>query len=229
MQEKVQKLKLGKLVLDYSFYPRGDISPFHVREMIEFVKSGGEMPPIVADWKSKRIIDGFHRFRAYKKMYGVEAETAVRLKKYANEGEMLLDAMKCQSTHGRRLTPFDQARCIIKAEDLGLEFIAIASALGMTVERLTEIRVGKIASDSIEPVAVKTTMSHLAGTELTPQQAEFNRKAGGMPQGFYINQVIGLLESGSVDWGNEKVVNGLRQLLALLQQELTGTGAASLH
>ena len=51
---------------------------------------------------------------------------------------------------------------------------------------------------------------------LTRKQYEYNKKAGGHAQLYYINQVIMLLESGSCDANNENVMAGLKKLRDLL-------------
>jgi hypothetical protein len=219
------KIKASKLVMDYTIYPREQIRSYHVSQIAEALEAGAKLPPIVADKKSQRITDGFHRFRAYQKVFGSEAEIPVIFKAYQNEGEMFLDAVALNATHGRNLTPFDRARVLVRAEELKIETPLIAKALNMTPERLGELKVSRLGYLASKPVILKRTVAHLAGEDLTEKQAEYNRLAGGMNQTFYINQVIGLLESDAVDWEDEKVVKALKRLHYLLDEALKPVGA----
>jgi len=56
----------------------------------------------------------------------------------------------------------------------------------------------------------------MAGKELTPEQAEANRRLSGMEQLFYVNQLILLIENDLLDRSNEKLLAGLARLRELL-------------
>ena len=66
-------------------------------------------------------------------------------------------------------------------------------------------------------VPLKYTMAHMAGTKLDEHQGRMNQRAGGMSPVFYINQVSALLDSGSLDLGNAKVMAALRRLDGALE------------
>lgn len=214
----VDRIKVSELLLDYELYPRERIEPFNVTQMIEALKAGRELPPIVVDRKSHRVVDGFHRVRAYQKLYGLDAEIPVDLKDYEDDSKMFYSAVSLNANHGRQLSSYDQARCIAKAETFKLEPEAISAALNMTLQRIAEMKVERFATYKMEPRALKRTTAHLAGKELTDEEAEYNVKAGGMHQSFYINQVIAMLEADTVNWENQKVGNALKKLYDLLDK-----------
>lgn len=213
-------MKVSELLLDYDLYPRERIEPYNVNQMVEALRSGRELPPVVIDRKSKRVVDGFHRVRAYRKLYGPDAKIPVALKDYKDDAEMFADAVRLNANHGRQLSTYDRARCIAKAEALKLEPQVISSMLNMTVERIGEMKAQRFATYKMEPRVLKRTTAHLAGRELTDDEAAYNVKAGGMHQTFYINQVICMLEADTVNWQNQKVVNGLKRLCDLLDQAM---------
>jgi len=215
-----RKMKLSKLSLDYELYPRERIEPFNVTQMIEALKAGRELPPVVIDRKSRRVVDGFHRVRAYQKLYGLDAEIPVEVRDYKNDAEMFSDAVCLNASHGRQLSTYDRARCIAKAEALKLDPQVISSMLNMTVERIGEMKQQRFATYKMEPRVLKRTTAHLAGRELTDDEAEYNAKAGGMHQTFYINQVIAMLQSDTANWENPKVVNSLKKLYDLLDKAM---------
>jgi len=220
MKGTTQTIKVSQFILDYELYPREQIQSYHVNELVHALEAGVVLPPIVVDKKTRRVVDGFHRVRAYQRFYGADAEIPVVLKEYESEAAMYLEAIALNSAHGRPLSTYDKVRCLTRAEELKLEPEVVAKALNITVERITELRAKRIAFYQRKPVALKRTAIHLAGTELEKEQLEFNIRAGGMNQTFYINQVIAMLESDTVDWDDEKTVRALKRLYDLLDKAL---------
>lgn len=218
MAQRVSKIKASKVILDYDLYPRPDISSFTVNGLVEALRSGCSLPPIIVDKASKRVIDGFHRVRAYQKEYGPDALIPCVYRQYPDEAAMLIAAMEANSRHGRCFSPFDRARCLALAENFKIEIQVVAKALNMTVDSLGAMKVARLGFFHQKPLVLKRTTAHLAGGELTAEQAEYNKHAGGPPATFFINQIIMLIESGSVDWDNEKVLNALRRLRDLLDK-----------
>jgi hypothetical protein len=214
-------MKVSELLLDYDLYPRERIEPFNVSQMMEALKAGVELPPIVIDRKSQRVVDGFHRVRAYQKLYGLDADIPVELKSYKSDADMFADAVRLNSKHGRPLSTYDRVRCIAKAELFKLEPEVISSMLNMTLETIAEMKAKRFATYKMEPFALKRTTMHLAGKELSDEEADYNVKAGGMHQTFYINQVIAMLEADTVNWDNPKVTNALKRLYDLLDKAMT--------
>lgn len=216
----VRKIKVSKLLLDYELYPRERIEPFNVNQMVEALKAGLQLPPITVDRRSHRVVDGFHRVRAYQKLYGVDAKIPAELKDYKSNAEMFMDAVRLNANHGRQLSTYDRARCIARAESFKLELEVISSLLNMTVDRIAEMKADRFATYKMQPLVLKRTSAHFAGRELTDGEASYNEKAGGMPQTFYINQVIAMLETDSVNWENQKVNNALKKLYDLLDKAM---------
>lgn len=224
MKQTTTKIKASKLVLDYDIYPRQDVQSYNVHLMVEALEAGTVLPSIIVDKKSKRVVDGFHRVRAYRRLFGPDAEIPCILKEYVSDDDMFTEAMALNSTHGRNLTPYDRARCLARAEELKMDPAVVAKALNMTVETLGRLKTERLGYFQAKPIVLKGTTVHLAGEELTEEQLEYNRRAGGMNQAFYINQVIAMLEADAVDWERETVVKALKRLHKLLDETLKPIG-----
>jgi len=222
-----RKIEVSKLLLDYELYPRDRIEPYNVNQMVEALSAGLELPPVVIDRKSKRVVDGFHRVRAYQKLYGLDAKIPAEARDYKDDAEMFSDAVRLNVSHGRQLSAYDRARCIAKAESLKLELEVISSMLNMTPQRIAEMKSQRFATYKMAPLVLKRTTAHLAGKELTDDEVGYNVRAGGMHQTFYINQVIAMLEADTVNWENPKVANGFKKLYDLLDKAMmVGPGLA---
>lgn len=220
----MKKVKICDLVEDLEFYPRFQLSEQHARNLQEAIRAGAEMPPLVIEKSTKKIVDGWHRKRAYEKEYGPDHQVLVIEKTYKNPGEMILEAASLSAQHGLRLQPCDFARVIHKAKQYGVEDLSvIAKALSVTPVKLESIvshRFARAEPGSVRAVPIKRTIQHMAGHDMTDGQVEANKKLSGMSQLFYVNQLITLLENDLIDKEDEKLLVGLKHLHELLEQLL---------
>ena len=225
----MKQINISEIIMDYSLYPRHNIDSQHAYYIAEAIKAGAIMPPIILDNKSKKVIDGFHRITAFKKLKINKIDSL--LKKYSNEKEMFIDAMRLNSTHGRMLTKWDRKRCALISEELKIDNDIVAGVLQISIDTLTELKVTvaiekeftvNIGSNKINKskggyipqrkVALKRTFNHKAGQELTREQIETNKKSSGMPLSFYANQIIRAIETNMVNLKNESEVISLKNL-----------------
>lgn len=211
------RVKAATLILDYGLYPRHDLNPIHIRDIIQAMESGKEMPPVIADRETKKITDGFHRVTAALRI-DENATITVEWRDYADDAARFEDAMRLNASHGQKFSPYDHARCVIIGEEFSLTPDRIAAALNMTRDKLEDLRMRKTASgpDShLQPI--KHTVVHLAGRKLSEQQIEGLAHTGGKSQTYYVNQVINFLEGDLLDRENEKLMERLAKLARLLE------------
>lgn len=221
----MEKVKIATLVEDYNFYPRTQVSGTHVSALAAAMQAGHELPPIQVDRKSKRIIDGFHRTAAHRRL-GLE-EIAVEWIDCKNDQELFELAVEANAGHGRPYTPFDRARIQSRAEELGFEIDRVARVLKTPIESLQVQRVKAFATDeSGGAVPLKRTLAFRAGTVLTPRQVQANSKLSGMQARFYADQLSELFEADLIDWSNDALVKALERLRGHLTQSLTLKAAA---
>jgi hypothetical protein len=213
----METVKAALLVEDLSIYPRFAVDQIYVRRLAEALLAGESLPPVVADRNSMRLVDGFHRRRAYLAAYGPEVEIAVEWKEYRNTKEMFLDVLRYNARHGKRLSAGEEVRCVLIGEELGVSREKVAETLGIRREVLDGRVERKVADGPATREVLKPAVTHLAGSRLSAEQVEVNRKLGGHYAAFYINQILLLIRSGCLDSGSEK----LRALLKELHAELT--------
>jgi len=213
-------IPIGKLVIDFDIYPRAEVDSQHVAYLAEALRAGNTLPALIVEKKTYRIADGVHRYRAHMQVFGADHEVEAIEKTYASDAELFLDAARYNSGHGRILTMFDRTHCLLKADQLKIEPDQIASALQITIEKLGELRTGRVGNlRHGGDVPLKRTIQHMAGQRLTKPQMEANRKLSGMNQMFYVNQLILLLENDLLDVENEKLLDALARLRALLTEQ----------
>lgn len=209
----MKKMKAAEVVLDFDLYPRNNVDAHNVRNLVDALAAGAELPPIIIDRKSKRVADGFHRVRAVLQHGGEDADIIVIEKNYSSEAEMFLDAMRYNSAHGAKLDSCDRVHCAIIAERLSIPIEAVAGALHMPPDKLGDLKVSRTATGSGGlSIPIKRTFQHMAGRKLTKQQLAVNDRSSGMNQVFYVNQIIDLCESKMLNLDDEKLVERLRVL-----------------
>jgi hypothetical protein len=192
------KVPAALLVEDIGLWPRRTIDSSHVSGMVEALLAGVSLPPVIADRESKRLTDGFHRTRAAIRAYGPQAEVEVFWRDYPNEAAMFEEAVALNAAHGRRLTPYDHARIMARAKELGIDTEKIAKTLHVrkvTLQRKAKYGRIKINGDT-EEVALKRGLRHLDGEILTEEQQAYNERSSGWPPAFHAHQLVMALEAG---------------------------------
>lgn len=213
----MKKMLAAECVLDFDLYPRNNVDSSNVSRIMMALEAGHELPPVVIDRKTKRVIDGFHRIRATLRVFGAEAMIAVIEKDYASEKEMFLDAVRYNAHHGAPLDSADRTRCLIMAERLRISLDSVAQALSVKKSKLSDMKATRIGTANGIQIPLKRTISaQFAGEKLTPIQVEANTKLSGMSQAFYVNQVITLIEADMLDSENEYLMERLKVLHGLL-------------
>lgn len=219
----MRKMKAAELVLDFDMYPRNNVDAHNVKNIVDALSAGIEIPPVVIDKKSKRVVDGFHRVRAHLRLYGEDAQIMVVEKAYKSDADLFLDAMRYNASHGAKLDPCDRTHCTIIAERLSIPLDAVAGALNMPVDKLATLqntRTGRSSSGLAIPLK-RTVSRQFSGKRLTKRQVEANEKLSGMNQVFYVNQIIELIESGMLDLEDGNLAERLRVLHGHLDSVLT--------
>ncbi len=218
-------MPVAKLVEDMELYPRHAVDDANVQSLVYALQSGSQLPPIVADNKSKRIVDGWHRARAYKRVEGPGAVTDVELVIYKDEAAMRFDAVRRNSRHGRKLDSVDRTRSVLMLRDSSFNDEQIGAALNMTIARISKIalRVASVPTGSVgavpgtETITLKRSVRHLAGTALTNEQAIAHASMPGTSFLLVTRQLLLALKNKLINLEDEHLVAEL----VLLRKELT--------
>ena len=212
-------MKLMDIVADFNVYPRHQVNMQHAADLTEALRAGAELPALIVDAHSHRLVDGFHRWRAYKTFHGKQAgdvEVAVEQRRYATEAELFLDAVRLNADHGERISHFDIARCTIIGEQLHIDPAQLAAALSMRPEKLNTLTLNKVALTAAgSKVALRLSVRHLAGEHLTKKQSDAAQRAGGATFVYYLDRLIDALRNDLLP-NDPKVQERLKMLIVLL-------------
>lgn len=215
-RDRMNTLTVGELVEDFDLYPRDQVNSYHVSELVDVLRTETELPPIVIDKKTKVVVDGFHRRRAYIRLFGEAHEVDVVEKSYKTKAELFSDAVKYNASHGLRFDSHDRTTAILKGERLGVDIEQLGKMFCLEVDKLAALRNTRTAKATGGLTPLKATIRHKAGSRLTTKQEEANEKLSGMNQVFYVNQVITLIESDLIDTENAVLMERLSVLKGLL-------------
>ena len=225
---QIVSLPLASLVEDMSIYPRHAVDDVHVRNLFLALESGNQLPPITACKKTKRITDGWHRARAYKRKLGPEAVVDVELIQYKTEADLLFDAVQRNASHGRKLDQIDQVRAVTMLESAGVTQDKISLALHVPEKRVEKLRIkiGKVKKSSSQAVpgsnkiVLKRPVQHLVGTTLTEEQAEVHKSLPGTSFKLVADQLSSAIRANMVDLGDENLMESFRELYEQLSRVL---------
>jgi hypothetical protein len=217
MPHKTKTLKASELIEDFSIYPRNCVFDGHVYDLAECIRSGAALPPCVADAKTCRLTDGFHRRRAHVRVHGDDAPIEVMLIDFGSDAEMVCDAIARNASHGRRLTTADIARCAALGKKFRISRELLADLLHVTREKLRDVTATRFAKGSGGDVVLRRPMAHLAGRKLTKAQEAVVDHVGGQTAIYHVNRLIELIESRSLP-DDEKLLDRMKQLHGLLEE-----------
>lgn len=216
------------LVEDMEIYPRHAVDDANVASLVRALEAGLPLPPLVVDRKSKRIVDGWHRYRAYKRFVGPEAVVDVDLRTYKDEASMMIDAVSLNATHGRKLDAIDHARIVVMLKRVNVDPVRIAVALQVPEARVVQLEC-RLASATHErrgtvtggtEVALKRPVTWMAGQTLTDEQVEVHNSLPGTSFLLIANQLRTALDAKMVNLTDEKLVEALKKLQKSLAKVL---------
>jgi len=190
----MEQIPLENLIVDFDMYPRNEVSDQTIAGLIDALQCGRELPPITVCKETNRIVDGVHRFRAYRKL-NYETITAIS-KTYKNDAELFEDAVRLNSDHGRALDSYDLKKIIIVLGKYEYSNDQIANIVHIPPAKLEKItRSFAIDKESGEPVPLKRGVLQFAGAPITKQQQQVVKSSSGMEGTYHARQLIMLLEA----------------------------------
>lgn len=220
-----KQIELAKLVEDFTLYPRNHVDATHVFDLVRALQSEQELPPIVADAKTLRIVDGFHRRRAWLKHLGDDAKVPVELRKYDDDAALFLDAVKLNAHHGRKLDRHDQSRILLRLEEMRVPPTVIAATLHVPESSLAALRVRVVFTEGGQAMPSKRGLRHVNGQTMTAEQVRVIQSVRSGEAGRLCLELSGLLDAGLVDLEDEQIVERLKTLAASIERALTARAA----
>lgn len=222
----IEQIELAKLVKDYTLYPRNDVNDMHVRDLLTALTAGATLPPIIAEAKTFRIVDGFHRYEAFSKHLGTAGVVPVELRTYASDAALFLDAVALNSGHGRKLDRHDQTRIVLRLRELHVDDQTIAVTLHVPEPEIPILAVRVLHDSTGQRIPLKRGLQHLRGQKLTANQIKVVSSVRSGEAGRLCMELSGLLREGLVDLTDHRIVTQLQELAHHIEEALRSVTAA---
>jgi hypothetical protein len=208
----IERVPVATLVEDLELYPRNQVNDTHINELVKALASGAELPPIIVDRASKRIVDGVHRRRAWIKAGGDETLCPVEFRDYEDDAALYMDAVRLNAAHGRRLDRHDQTRIVLKLQELKVDDRTIASALYVPEQEIRTLAVRIVYDTGGSAVPQKRGLEHMRGRTLSDEQIDAMKSVRSAEVGRLAYEITKLLEHELVDYEDPLIDQRLRQL-----------------
>jgi len=222
--QKIIHTTAASLVEDFGFYPRNHVDDTHVNDLARALAAGDTLPPLIVDRASRRIVDGFHRRRAYLKAFGDKAKVPVVYHAYTSDTELLTDAVRLNASHGRKLDRHDQTRIVLLCRTLQVPDQTIAVMLHVPEPVVQQLSIRILQAPS-GPIPSKRGLEHMRGQRITIDQQNAIAKVRSGEVGRLCEELSSLVSHDLVDWDNTTVVDQLRALAQLILKTLRGQAA----
>jgi ParB-like chromosome segregation protein Spo0J len=222
-----ENMLVKDMVFDKSLYPRNSPNFAHIGTLINALQSGQGLPPIIVEKGTGRIIDGVHRWNAYRKVYGEDYDAPVEERTYTDDNEAWEDAVRLNAEHGLTYTEYDRTRILVEAEKRGITKEVVANLIHVPLDKVerkilsstAEVRrvigSGSAKQNVRERVALRTSLKGLAGRTLSKKQEAVNNK-GGLKAAYCASTLLELLDADLLEWCSKDT----RLKLMLLSESL---------
>jgi hypothetical protein len=226
----VEKLvKASLLIWDPTLGRMTDkVNFINIARMVEAASAGAVFPPpVVANDGTNRIADGIHRWTVHKQMKGEHTELLCDFRSFATEDDLFLYSVSANAAHGQQVTSFDTKKIILAAKARGISLSLLSEAIKIPVESMEKMIVDGTGfhkpipgAASVQVPLKKTIARHFHGRNMTENQYELAKRMGGLPSGYYIKQVISVLELCEISSLTQEARDNLQTLHGLLSAKL---------
>ena len=230
--EPVEEIPVARLKEDLSLYPRRRIDTTNISTLVEayeaFNAGEGDVPPPIIVTRGKVIVDGVHRARAKRKVYGDDATISCIVRHYRTKAEMFYDACMLNSGRGHDLSRWDQLHCVELARELKLPIERLAKALGWTSERLLSFSERRATQTlSGKKTHLKSSLLSQKNGPISEEVEAINETPGGvdgMSPAYHARMLLMHLQADSIPY-EANLAHRLADLAAAIEEWLSNYGA----
>ena len=190
----MEQIPLENLIVDFTIYPRNEVSSQTVTGLVDALECGDELPPITVCKKTNRVVDGVHRLEAHKRLKH-ETISAI-LKTYKSEAELFAEAVRLNRGHGRALDSYDIKKAIARLGEYGYSKEQIGEIVRVPLAKVEDTTRGfAVAQKGGESIPLKNGLHQFAGERITKQQQQVVEHYSGMEGAYHARQLIMLLDA----------------------------------
>ena len=224
-----KQIRPSTLIEDFDLYPRISVDSTVIGKYADAYRAGADFPLPVVCADTLKIIDGFHRVRAWKRAFK-DKSIKVTLETFANDKERMTRAIELNAQHGRPLTSQDRVRIVQQALKHGIQLTETAVLLKTSAKSLQTLIITRTASSAPvvitgkpskpagSDVILKPAFKHFAGMNLSAKQRSVNDYFAGNNLPYLVKQLRLAIEADMLP--DRTADDGLWEELALLAARL---------
>lgn len=131
---KTKLIKLSDVVFDESLYPRKEHDPLTVQKYSECIESIEAAEKYITVSEDNRLLDGKHRWLAYRTVFDKEPEKEITafVDSTVGEAQLFKVAIGLNSQHGYQLSLADKKDCAVKMFNMRISAEEIKQALSVS-------------------------------------------------------------------------------------------------
>lgn len=210
------QVSVGSLIEDLTLYPRHNVDDSHVRNLAAAIESGEDVQRqsrIMVDGQL-RILDGFHRVRAFGRVYGEEHVIDVEQTDETDLGRLRALAISANVTHGKKLDERDKTRSILMLREAGVEESLIPCILHTTEAQVIKLAYRVVEVDGHDEPAPRVLWPRRGEPPRSVSQAQYEvaSSVAAHPILQQTRSLARLLEYGIPDTSDERLVEELARL-----------------
>jgi hypothetical protein len=194
----MEQVRASQLVWDKTIYSRPRIRKANVESLRMAIRAEQSIPPIVVEKRTNRIVDGIHRWQAWRQEKGDDVMLEVDFREYADENALWADSVKLNSGRGIQRTRTETQWVVVKSKERGIKLEEIAGLLFLPPREITRRGLR----------GMSTIHRHEANTRLVQQ----------------LRRIIKIVKSHKVDFRDQLVAEPAAELQGLLQKNLSAAG-----
>jgi len=242
-----RKMRLGDIIVDPTYQVRKSVNPKKVRDYATGIRNGDPIPPMTVERETLRVVDGFTRLEAYRKVMTPDDKVAVILMDFESPADRIAYAAKQNMANGYDLDEIEQEDVISKLRDYGYTSDDIAPVVKWTVNRVDDylgviVDFGKkkktVKRDEPDQSANANTVNipspegrkemplkgglpHLRGQEVSPPvYHNIRHHYVGHSASFLARQILYRIEDDTINTGSESEMAMLAKLYERIGQYL---------
>lgn len=219
---ETKQVKLDEIIVDTSLQVRKEVNSFYVSKFKEVLRAGNDFKDSMVILPDMRVVSGFTRYEAYKRVLDPTHIITVRIYHAENDEDAFLFAAKENLTHGQPLTEFEKKSIRRRLQDQEWDEERISQFIGVSLERLykwdatrVQVKVGNKGDEEPRDTKPGTKLPETVSEKQYEEHVEHHTTA----TTFHARHILQRLRDGTVEQ-DSKTINTLDELRQAIENEL---------
>lgn len=210
-------VRIGDIGFDEELLKLRPINAYIVSRYRQSYRSGANMPKVILDKATLKVVSGNHRTTAMLEEYGEDYEVEVEVRDYATRRELLEDFTRENVAHGFPLEGVSRAKIAHALVQNGATAEEIAQLFNVAVKRIVEwcgLTVSVVGGKTKKGITeIIKRGPDIVGDTITREQYETHMaRDRGISAQAQAEQIIRWLRNGWIKPEDTRSINALREL-----------------